>query len=185
MVVQPDGYGQIPYVGQVKFAGMTLEQARQSVVRSLKAKAVEPDVIVAMQQSTSRTVSVQGMVGRPSVVQLTLGAEPLSRVIATAGGPTKSPYDTYVQLTRGRKVEKVLLQSILDNPKDDINVRPGDKVFLTYDPRTFTVLGATFKAGNIPLTSGELEPSGSGVAVGRFEFADCRCQGLFRVPLRI
>lgn len=156
VVVQPDGYGQIPYVGLVKFAGMTLDQAREAVANSLKAKAVEPDVIVSMDKSTSRTVSVLGFVGRPSVVPLGLGPEPLSRVIANAGGPTKSPFDTYVSLTRGNKVGKVLFQSILENPKDDINVRPGDKIFLTYDPRTFSALGSGIRAGNIPMEAGTL-----------------------------
>jgi len=156
VLVQPDGYGQIPYVGRVRFAGMTVDQARDSVANSLKSKAVEPDVIVSMDKSTSRTVSVLGFVGRPSVVPLSLGKEPLTRVIANAGGPTKSPFDTYVSLTRGNKIGKVLLQSILENPKDDINVKPGDKLYLTYDPRTFSALGAAIRSGNIPIEAGTL-----------------------------
>ncbi len=156
VVVQPDGHGQIPYVGAVKFVGLTLEQARQSIVNSLKAKAVEPDVIVNMTDNASRTVSVQGAVARSTVIPLSLGPAPITRAIAGAGGPVKSPYDTYVSLTRGNKVGTVLLQAILENPKDDINLRPGDKVFLTYDPRTFSALGAGFKASKIPLESGEV-----------------------------
>ncbi len=156
VIIQPDGRGQIPYVGSVKFAGMTLDSARTLIVNALKSKAVEPDVIVTMQSNASRTVSVQGAVGRPSIIQLTLAPQSLMRVIANAGGPLKSPYDSYVTLTRGNKVGTVLLQTVIDRPKEDVNLQPGDKVFVTYDPRTFSALGASLRVGNIPLESNDV-----------------------------
>jgi polysaccharide export outer membrane protein len=156
VIVQPDGTGQIPYAGSVHFAGLTLEQARAEIVKALKSKAVEPDVIVGMTKNASREVSVQGSVMRSGIVQLGLPAEPLTAVIAEAGGPAKASYDTYVTLTRGRKSSTVLLQSIIDNPRDDINVRPNDKIFLTYDPQTFTALGSTAKPGKIPFETSQL-----------------------------
>lgn len=156
VIVQPDGHGQIPYAGSVMFAGKTLEGARQEIAAALKAKAVEPDVIVGMAKNISRTASVQGAVGQPQIVQLGLAPAPLTNVIAMAGGPQKAPYDTYVTLTRGRKSSTVLLQSVIDNPKDDIYIMPRDKIFLTYDPQTFTALGANIKAGRIPFETGKL-----------------------------
>jgi polysaccharide export outer membrane protein len=156
VVVQPDGHGQIPYAGSVLFAGKTLEGARQEIAQALKAKAVEPDVIVGMSKNISRTASVQGAVGNPQIVQLGLAPAPLSSVIAMAGGPQKAPYDTYVTLTRGRKTSTVLLQSVIDNPKDDIYIVPRDKIFLTYDPQSFTALGASVKAGRIPFETSTL-----------------------------
>jgi polysaccharide export outer membrane protein len=156
VVVQPDGHGQIPYAGSVLFAGKTLEGARQEIARALKAKAVEPDVIVTMSKNLSRTASVQGAVGNPQIVQLGLAPAPLTSVIAMAGGPQKAPYDTYVTLTRGRRSSTVLLQSIIDNPKDDIYIVPRDKLFLTYDPQTFTALGSSEKAGRIPFDTSKL-----------------------------
>lgn len=166
VLVQPDGYGQIPYIGRVRFAGQTLDQAREQVSSALKSKAVEPDVIIEMEKSNSRTVSVLGVVGRPQVVPLDLGPEPLSKIIAMAGGPTRAPFDTYVTLTRGKKTERVLLQSILDNPKDDINVRAGDKIYLTYDPRTFSVLGAAMRPANLPIDVGSLSLVEAAARVG-------------------
>jgi polysaccharide export outer membrane protein len=156
VVVQPDGHGQIPYAGSVLFVGKTLEGARQEIARALKAKAVEPDVIVTMNKNLSRTASVQGAVGNPQIVQLGLAPAPLTSVIAMAGGAQKAPYDTYVTLTRGRKTSTVLMQSVIDNPKDDIYIVPRDKIFLTYDPQTFTALGSSEKAGRIPFDTGKL-----------------------------
>lgn len=156
VIVQPDGYGQIPYAGSVKFAGKTLEGAREEITRALKAKAVEPDVIVTMSKNLSRTASVQGSVKNPQIVQLGLSPAPLTNVIAMAGGAEKPPYDTYVTLTRGRKSNTVLLQSVVDNPKEDIYIVPRDKIFLTYDPQTFAALGASEKVGRIPFETGSL-----------------------------
>ena len=156
VIVQPDGHGQIPYAGAVMFAGKTLEGARQEITRALKAKAVEPDVIVSMDKNLSRTASVQGSVKNPQMVQIGLAPAPLTSVIAMAGGAEKPSYDTYVTLTRGRKSSTVLLQSVIDTPKDDLYIVPRDKIFLTYDPQSFTALGSSVKAGRIPFETGKL-----------------------------
>lgn len=156
VVVQPNGYGQIPYAGAIKFAGKTLEAARQEIAEALKSKAVEPDVVVNISKNYSRMVSVQGAVNHPQMVVLGLSPQPLTSVIAAAGGPAKASYDTYVTLTRGRKSSTVLLQSVIDRPKEDIMIRPDDKIFLTYDPQTFTALGSVINNGKVPFDSSNL-----------------------------
>lgn len=156
VVVQPDGRGQIPYVGSVRFAGMTLETARTTIVDALKAKAVEPDVLVSMAGNESRNVSVQGDVNKASMIPLGLSAEHLSEVLARAGGAAKPSYDTYVTLKRGGRTGTVLLQTIVDNPKEDIIVKPADQIYLTYDPQTFSTLGQTEKSGKVPFNAASL-----------------------------
>jgi polysaccharide export outer membrane protein len=182
VIVQPDGHGQIPYAGSVLFAGKTLEGARQEIAGALKAKAVEPDVIVGMSKNMSRTASVQGSVNNPQIVQLGLAPAPLTSVIAMAGGASKPPYDTYVTLTRGRKSNTVLLQSIIDNPKDDIFISPRDKIFLTYDPQTFTALGSTMKAGKLPFEASSLSLIEAAALAGgtRADLADPKGYFIFR-----
>ncbi|OCP37912.1 polysaccharide biosynthesis/export family protein [Ensifer sp. LC163] len=142
LVVQPDGKAAIPYVGSVRFAGLTLEQARQEILEALKQKAVEPDVIVTSMSTASRNVTVSGAVGKSSVVPLSLVDETINEVIAKAGGPVAQPYETYVTLVRGKKTGTVLLKSIIENPSENIHVKPGDQIFVARDPRRFTILGA-------------------------------------------
>lgn len=156
VVVQPDGRGQIPYVGSVRFAGMTLDTARTTIVDALKAKAVEPDVLVSIAGNESRAVSVQGDVHDAAMIPLGLNAEHLSEVLARAGGATKAPYDTYVTLKRGGRSGTVLLQTIVDNPKEDIIIRPEDRIYVTYEPQTFSALGQTEKAGKVPFNAASL-----------------------------
>lgn len=143
LVVQPNGMATIPYVGPVQFAGKTLEQARQTILDALVKKAVEPDVIVTSLSTASRNVTVSGAVGRASVVPLSLVSETINEVIAKAGGPVAQPYETYVTLVRGKKTGTALLKSIIENPSENVRVQPGDQIFVTRDPRTFTVLGST------------------------------------------
>ena len=156
VVVQPDGHGQIPYVGSVRFAGMTLDAARATIVDALKAKAVEPDVIVAMAANASRTVSVLGEVRNASMVPLGLNAQRLSEVLALAGGPAKPAYDTYVTLKRRGRSGTILLQTVVDNPKEDIVIKPDDQIYVSHDPQTFSALGQTERSGKIPFQAANL-----------------------------
>lgn len=142
VVVQPDGSAAIPYVGSVRFTGKTLEQARQAILASLASKAVEPDVIVASMNTPSRSVTVSGAVGRSAQIPLNLTGEQITDVIAKAGGPTGQPYESYVTLVRGTRTGSALMKSIIEHPSENIYVQPGDQIFVSRDPRTFTLLGA-------------------------------------------
>ena len=156
IVVQPDGTAAIPYAGSVRFAGKTLEQARQAVLAALASKAVEPDVIVTSTGTASRTVTVSGAVGRPSLVPLDLTSEKITQVIAKAGGPVTQPYETNVTLVRGNKTGTALLKSIVEHPSEDIYVQPGDQVFLVRDPRTFTLMGSVKGDGRLEFGANDL-----------------------------
>lgn len=156
IVVQPDGKASIPYAGQVVFAGKTLEQARQSILSALANKAVEPDVIVNAVGTASRNVTVSGAVNSPSVVPLNLVSESIMEILAKAGGPTAQPYESYVTLTRARKTGTVLLKTLIDNPQENIYIQPGDQIFVTREPRTFTVLGSIKSNGRIEFGANDL-----------------------------
>ncbi|WP_420839998.1 polysaccharide biosynthesis/export family protein [Allorhizobium sonneratiae] len=156
LVVQPDGTGTIPYVGQIKLAGLTQEAARKAILARLTNKAIEPDVLVNASGTASRAVTVSGSVGRPSSVQLSLAGDKVTEAIAQAGGPTGQPYETYVTLVRGRKTATVLLKTLIEKPSENIYVEPHDQIYLTQDPRTFTTLGMFGKDGRIPFGANDL-----------------------------
>lgn len=156
VLVQPDGKAAIPYVGQVTFGGKTIEEARQAILGALANKAVEPDVIVNIASTASRNVTVSGAVRSPSVVTLGLVPETIMDVMAKAGGPSSQPYENYVTLTRGKKTGTVLLQALIDTPQENIYVQPGDRIFATRDPRTFTVLGAVKSNNRIEFGANDL-----------------------------
>jgi len=166
IVVQPDGTAAIPYVGTVRFAGRTLEEARQQILSSLKSKAVEPDVIIAMGDTPSRSVTVAGAVNRSAQISLNLSGEQITDVIAKAGGPTSQPYESYVTVVRGKRTGTALLKSIVENPSENIYVQPGDQIFVSKDPRTFTLLGAVKSNSRIDFGANDLNLL-EAVALGR------------------
>ncbi len=182
VVVQPDGNAAIPYVGPVRFSGRTLEQARQTILGALKGKAVEPDVIIATVGTTSRSVTVSGAVGNSGLIPLGLKGDQITESVAKAGGPTGQPYETYVTLTRGNKTAQVLLKTILEHPSENVYVRPDDQIYVTIDPRTFTVLGETSTNNRISFGAGDLNLL-EAVALaggGRDETVDAKGYFIFR-----
>jgi polysaccharide export outer membrane protein len=156
VTVQPDGTASIPYVGSIRFAGKTVEQARLAIVDALQNKAIEPDATVSISQNVSRTVAVNGDVGGPGIIPLKQSGNRITEVIAMAGGARNAPYDTAVTVTRGDLSAKVMLQLLLDSPGENIYAAPGDQIYLSHEPQTFTVLGSTPKVGKVPFGSERL-----------------------------
>jgi polysaccharide export outer membrane protein len=179
VTVQPDGRAPVPYIGSLQFAGNSMETIRAKIVDALKTRAVEPDVIVTMAENASRSVAVNGVVGKPSMVSLGLSGERVTEVIAKAGGPTQAPYDTFVTLTRGGKTGKALLQTLIDEPKENIFARPGDQLFLTHDPQTFSVLGTTGKSAKIPMGAAQLSVIEAAALAGGANMTTANPQGFF------
>ncbi len=165
VIVQPDGKAPIPYIGLVDFVGRTQETVRQNILSALVSKAVEPDVIVNTVGTESRNVTVSGAVKTAAVVPLNLVPETIMESIAKAGGPTAQPYESYVTVTRGGKTGTVLLKTIVENPRENIFVQPGDQIFVTREPRTFTVLGAVKSNNRVEFGANELNLL-EGVAMG-------------------
>ena len=179
VLVQPDGKAAVPYVGLVSFAGKTLEEARQTVLKALASKAVEPDVVVTSAGTASRNVTVSGAVGAPSVVALGLVSETIMETLAKAGGPTAQPYESYVTLTRGRKTGTVLLKTLVENPQENIYVQPGDQIFVTREPRTFTVLGSVKSNNRIEFGANDLNLLESVAMAGGGESTTSDMRGYF------
>jgi len=156
VTVQPDGNASIPYVGSIGFAGKTVEQARTAIVAALQSKAIEPDVTVSIAENVSRTIAVNGDVGSPGIIPLKQSGNRITEVVAMAGGASHPPYDTAVTVTRGSVSAKVMLQLLIDSPGENVYAAPGDQIYLSYEPQTFTVLGSTPNVGKVPFGSERL-----------------------------
>jgi polysaccharide biosynthesis/export protein len=140
--VDQRGNVRVPYAGEVPAAARTLPDIEQAIVARLRNRAIEPQVVVSLNQQHSSVVSVLGDVNTPGVLALNSVGERLLAVVARAGGPKYEAIESYVTLQRdGRKV-RVLLSSIVHDPRENIFIRPNDVLFLTRESPTFTALGA-------------------------------------------
>src|SRR5579863_1283172 len=132
----------IPYAGEIPSAGRTIPEIQQAVVARLRNRAIEPQVVISLNQQHSSVVSVLGDVNTPGVLALNSVGERLLALIARAGGPKFEAIESYVTLQRDGKQVRVLLSRIVHDPRENIFIRPNDVIFITHEAPTFTALGA-------------------------------------------
>jgi polysaccharide biosynthesis/export protein len=132
----------VPYAGEIPAAARTLPEIQQAIVARLRNRAIEPQVVVSLNQQHSSVVSVLGDVNTPGVLALNSVGERLLAVVARAGGPKFEAIESYVTLQRDGRQVRVLLSRIVHDPRENIFIRPNDVIFVTHESPTFTALGA-------------------------------------------
>jgi polysaccharide export outer membrane protein len=132
----------VPYAGELPAAGRTIPEIQQAVVARLKNRAIEPQVVISLNQQHSSVVSVLGDVNAPGVLAVNSVGERLLALIARAGGPKFEAIESYVTLQRDGKRVRVLLSRVVHDPRENIFVRPNDVIFISHEAPTFTALGA-------------------------------------------
>lgn len=90
--VTPDGYIGMVFIGQVKVAGLTLEQAAQRIEEKLSKYIRNPKVGVSPYEIRSETVTIAGAVVKPGMYDITNGMR-LADLFAKAGGGATRFYD--------------------------------------------------------------------------------------------
>ena len=83
--IDSDGNAQVPLVGRVHLAGMTVQQAEQQLDKELSTYIRDPQVSVNVSEIRSQPVSVLGAVNTPGVHQVQ-GHKTLLEMISMAGG---------------------------------------------------------------------------------------------------
>jgi polysaccharide export outer membrane protein len=130
--VQPDGYASMPLIGQVKLAGLTLEEAAAAICRKAGERLNDPEVIVLLKEYVKPFFTVTGEVARPGRVELH-GPVTLVEAIALSGGFKDSAQRTQVLLLRksGQDMAQVKIFDLrkLMSPagiREDVTIQPGD-----------------------------------------------------------
>jgi polysaccharide export outer membrane protein len=149
--VESDGNVRLALIGPTKVAGMTAQQAGESIARELTAHnfLLSPQVNVLIKEFATQGVSVTGEVQHPGVYPA-LGSRTLLDVVSMAGGLT-SIADTRITIKHRSGAEESLsvkltndnAQTSLDN---NVQVYPGDLIVV---PRAgiVYVLGDVGRAG--------------------------------------
>jgi polysaccharide biosynthesis/export protein len=132
----------VPYAGEIPAAARTIPEIQQAVIARLRNRAIEPQVVISLNQQHANVVSVLGDVNAPGVLALNSVGERLMALIARAGGPKFEAVESYVTLQRDGKRAKVLLSEVVHDPRENIFVRPNDVIFVSHESPSFTALGA-------------------------------------------
>jgi polysaccharide export outer membrane protein len=148
----------VPYVGTVAVAGLDLTQIEQRIAERLRGKAQDPQVIVEFVADRTHTVMVSGDVKSPGRISVLEGVRSVLDAINRAGGPYGgttqggSPSNQLEVVVRrhGQVILTAQYSDLLAGA--DIAIQKNDEIVVRPNSRTFTVLGAVTKAGNVELS---------------------------------
>jgi polysaccharide export outer membrane protein len=135
----------VPFAGSIDAAGMTVTELESTIVRRLKAKANEPQVLVRLVRNVTADVTVIGDVGSSMRVPITPKGERLLDALAAAGGVRQPVGKVMVQITRGAQVLSMPLDAVIRDPRQNVALQAGDVVTALYQPVSFMAFGATGK----------------------------------------
>lgn len=145
--VDTQGNITVPYAGAIKAQGRTAVQVQAAIVAALKNRAIEPQAVVALVEQRASSISVLGEVGTPSRFPASASGERLLDAISRAGGPKNPGYDTWVMLEREGRQATAPFASLLNEPTNNIYVRPQDTIYVFTQPQTFVAFGASGQQG--------------------------------------
>jgi polysaccharide biosynthesis/export protein len=147
--VDGEGCITVPFAGRVPAAGKTLPDVAAEIKRRLAKKANQPEVLVLLTRNLSSTVTVVGEVTTSTRVPLTAAHERLLDALAFAAGVKQPVNKTTIQITRGESVYALPLETIIQDPKQNVPLQSGDVITALYQPLSFTALGASGKNDEI------------------------------------
>jgi polysaccharide export outer membrane protein len=152
MTVQVDERGQIylPYVGLIQVAGRVPLDVQQEIQSRLRPMSQSPEVVVAIVESVENVVYLSGMISKPGRYRLSAARERLADLIALAGGSGLDPADAEVRLVREGRVASAKLIDIRAEAVGNVVLRPGDRIEVVRNPRSYTVFGASDRVSQIP-----------------------------------
>lgn len=179
--VQVDGAGFIfiPYAGRIKAAGNTPEALRQTITRQLQDQTPDPQVTIERAAGDGSAVTVSGGVAAQGVYPIERPTRTLSAMLARAGGVAIEPSSAIVRVTRGRHTGQVWLEDLYANPALDIALRPGDRIVVERDTRSFVALGATGTQTRIPFDTQTVTAIEAIATVGGLNAATADPTGVF------
>jgi polysaccharide export outer membrane protein len=186
-MVNRGGTINVPFAGTVMAAGRSPAQIEEAIAARLKGKANQPQVLVRVTRNATANVTVVGEIASSTRMPLTPKGERLLDALAAGGGVRQPVSKMTVQVTRGQNVQTLPLETVIEDPRQNITLQADDVITLLHQPLSFTVLGATGKNEEVPFEargislaqalarSGGLQDSradAKGVFVFRFEDRD-------------
>lgn len=100
IMIGVDGIAQIPYVGNVKLAGLTLDEARELLAQRLSKFFKLSGFNVFLTEYGARSVYVMGNVNSPGIKNIAVDKMNVYAAISSAGGVDKRGRSKHVQVLR-------------------------------------------------------------------------------------
>lgn len=129
-VVDGDGELAYPYVGKLRLAGLTVNEAREALAAALSRYIRAPQVTLRMAEFRSARVYVDGAVREPGAQEITDLPMTLALALSRAGGTIASGDASRVSLVRSGQAYRLDLPALASAGVDaaDIALLDGDRV---------------------------------------------------------
>ncbi len=147
--IDASGNISVPYAGQVRAAGRTVAEVQAEIEGKLKNRAIEPQVVISLQDRRSSLLTVVGDVNQPTRIPVDLGGVRVLDAVAQAGGSRFPAYETEVVLQRRGRRASVSLARLMNQPSENVTLAPGDTLQLMRRQRFYLALGASGRSARI------------------------------------
>ena len=139
VTVQPDGYISLEVSGDLKVAGMTIEQARQAILKAARTRLQDPVTSIILKEFQRPYFVVSGEVAQPGKIEMRERVTAL-QAIMLAGGMKESAKSSQIVVFRKinsdvAEVKVLNLKSIrkTSDLENDLTLQPGDMVYVPRD----------------------------------------------------
>jgi polysaccharide export outer membrane protein len=146
--VNQQGEITIPFIGKVHVAGKSISQIESTIVKSLQGRANDPQIIVQNISNNTSLATIIGEVNASKQMPLTAKGERVLDAIASASGLKQPVNKTTIQIARQGEIQSLSMEAIIQDPKQNILLQPGDVITAYFQPLSFTALGATGQRNN-------------------------------------
>jgi polysaccharide export outer membrane protein len=137
--VQPDGYISLEIGGDLKVAGLTVEQTREAILKRASARLQDPVATIVLKEFQKPYFVVSGEVNTPGKIEMRERVTAL-QAIMLAGGMKEGANSGQVVVFHGinsdtAEVKLLNLKSIrrTSDLENDLTLQPGDMVFVPRD----------------------------------------------------
>ena len=139
LTVQPDGYVSLEVGGDVKVAGLTVEQTRLAILRRASTRLQDPIATVILKEFQRPYFVVAGEVAQPGKIEMRERVTAV-QAIMLAGGMKETAKSSQVVVFRkiNSDVAEVKLLNLKNirrtsDLENDLTLQPGDMVFVPRD----------------------------------------------------
>ena len=139
VTVQPDGYISLEIGGDLKVAGLTVEQTREAILKKASTRLQDPVATIVLKEFQKPYFVVAGEVNTPGKIEMRERVTAL-QAIMLAGGMKEAARSSQVVVFRRinsdtAEVKLLDLKSIRRTAdlENDLTLQPGDMVFVPRD----------------------------------------------------
>lgn len=125
--IDDQGMINLPYINQVKAAGLLPNQIQDAIQNRLKEGKIFTNPTITILQNQPRFVNIVGEVKSPQRVSFTADMTLMSALTA-CGGFSDFADQKHVRLTRNGKTTIYDMREIRKNPASDPKLLPGDQI---------------------------------------------------------